>query len=94
MMCLLCPKLKCLGHFFLKDEIYKERQKLIRINREKNEILKVSSDKELFDELKEKGFIATLTKSDLEKIAKDGKEAAANKAVADKAESDTNKDQE
>lgn len=35
----------------LKDEIYKERQKLIRINREKNEILKVSSDKELFDEL-------------------------------------------
>lgn len=46
------------------------------------------------DELKEKGFIATLTKSDLEKIAKDGKEAAANKAVADKAESDTNKDQE
>ena len=46
------------------------------------------------DELKEKGFIATLTKSDLEKIAKDGKEAAANKAVVDKAESDTNKDQE
>lgn len=46
------------------------------------------------DKLKEKGFIATLTKSDLEKIAKDGKEAAANKAVADKAESDTNKDQE
>lgn len=46
------------------------------------------------DQLKEKGFIATLTKSDLEKIAKDEKEAAANKAVADKAESDTNKDQE
>ena len=46
------------------------------------------------DELKEKGFIATLTKSDLEKIAKDGKEAAANKAVADKEAPDTNKDQE
>ena len=56
------------------------------------------------DELKGKGFIATLTKSDLEKIAKDGKEAAAGKSlsdkeiadkeIADKESSNANKDQE
>lgn len=35
----------------LKDEIYKERVKLQRINREKNEFLKCDSDRELFNEL-------------------------------------------
>lgn len=40
------------------------------------------------DQLKEKGFIATLTKSDLDKIAKEEKEAASGKSLSDKETAD------